>query len=303
MNFTTLKARIAGETGMDTTADDTVLGIWANLAYKSISGAYDWPWLLKQATLQTVKDITTGTVSINAASTALTFSSGPAVSVATQYMIQFTTVSDDWYIIQSHSAASTSATLANAFNGTVNISGASYICRKTLYSLASDLDRIIDIRQARTDQKLAPVDIRTFDRALPDPSSTGTPILFAPVGMDSSNNWQITLYPIPSAVMNLQYRYLQAPADLTASATPVMPEKFHDSIVMAALYLYGHAFIDDSRLSAAKARADQLLANMRKECDPTSDRQAVLRPWDQRIPANTLNDGILGANYPYPWRS
>jgi hypothetical protein len=301
LNFSTLQARVAGETGLDATADATTLGIWVNLAYKSISGMYDWPWLLKQATLQTVADITTGTVSINAGSSALTFSSGPVASVATQYMIQFA-ASDDWYIISAHNAGATAATLANPYNATGNLTGGTYKLRKTLYSLASDLDRIIDIRQARTDQKLTPVDIRTFDKALPDPTSTGNPILYAPVGMDSSNNWQITVYPISTVVMNLQYRYLQIPPDLTGTQAPIMPEKFHDSIVMGALYLYGHAFIDDSRLSAAKSRADELLSMMKRECDPVPDGQQVIRPWDQRIPTNTLNDGILGANYPYPWR-
>lgn len=301
MNFSTLQARVAGECGLDTTADATVLGIWVNLAYKHISGLYDWPWLLKQATLQTVTEITTGTASINAASTALTLSVGPAASVATQYMIQFAD-SDDWYIISAHTAAATSATLANAYNATDNLTAGTYKIRKTLYSLASDLDRIIDIRQARTDQKLTCVDIRTFDKALPDPSSTGTPILYAPVGMDSSNNWQITLYPIPDDVMNLQYRYLQIPADMTGTTVPVMPEKFHDSIVMVALYLYGHPFIDDSRLAAAKARAGEIIADMKRECSPVPDHQGVIKPWDQRAPVSGLNDGILGSNYPYPWR-
>jgi hypothetical protein len=112
MTFTTLKARIAGETGLDTSTDDTVLGVWANLAYKAVLGSFRWPWLLKNSIIQTVADITTGTVSVNAGSTSGTFSSAPAVSVANLYMIQFTSVSNDWYLISAHTAAQTSFTLA-----------------------------------------------------------------------------------------------------------------------------------------------------------------------------------------------
>lgn len=300
MNFSVLKARVAGETGLDATTDDTLLGIWVNAAYKHVCGLYNWPWLIKPGTVQTVVDITTGTVSINAASTALTFSSAPTVSVASQYMIKFTATSDDWYNISSHTASSTSATLATAFAGSSNISGAAYICRKVLYSLPSDCDRVIDIRQAITDQKLSAVDIRTFDRALPDPSATGTPYYFSPVGLDSSNAWQITLYPIPDAKVNLHVRYLQIPADMTSTNNPVLPEKFHDVIIWAALTMYGHPYIDDSRVSTASARLEQRVKDMKMQYSPVPDQATVLRPWDSRN--GPSYPGVLPPNYPYPWR-
>lgn len=300
MNFSVLKARVAGEAGLDATVDDTLLGIWVNAAYKHVCGLFNWPWLLKPGTVQTAADITTGTVSINAASTSLTFSSGPAVSVASQYMIQFTATSEDWYNISSHSAASTSATLATAFAGSANISGASYICRKVLYSLPSDCDRVLDIRQAITDQKMYPVDVRTFDAALPNPSATGTPYYYSPVGLDSSNAWQITLYPIPDAKVNLQVRYLQTPADMTTTGNPVLPEKFHDVLVYAALYLYAHPYIEDDRVAVARARFDQTVADMKRQYSPVPDQVTVLRPWDSRMGA--AYPGVLPPNYPYPWR-
>lgn len=301
MNFSVLKARVAGEVGLDATADDTLLGVWVNAAYKHVCGLYNWPWLVKPGTVQTVTDITTGTVAINAASTSLTFSSGPAASVANQYMIQFTATSDDWYNISAHTAAATSATLASAFLGADNISGAAYICRKVLYSLPSDCDRILSIRQAVTDQKLTHVDVRTFDHALPDPAATGTPVYYSTVGMDSSNYWQITLYPIPDATINLQVRYLQIPADMATTNNPVLPEKFHDVIVYAALYLYGHPYIDDSRVAAAKARFDGQVANMKRQHSPVPDHGTVLRPWDSR--GGAPYPGVLPPDYPYPWRS
>ncbi len=285
MTFADLKTRVAQETGLDTTTDATILGAWVNAAYKQISGVDNWPWLLKNSTFVTVPDRTTGTVSINAASTSLTFSSAPAQSVALQYMIQFTSVSSDWYFIAAHNAGVTSATLASAFNGAVNISGAAYLLRKVFYSLSSDTDRIIDARQARTDAKLGAVDIRTFDRYLPDPSATGDPCYYYLAGMaPTTNTWQVGLYPVPSAAENIQIRYLQAPADLTSTDLPIMPEKFHDIIVYGALWMFGHAYIDDTRIQAAKARYDQALMDMRQNYNPVPDQSLVIQTWDSRPP-------------------
>lgn len=298
MQFSVLQSRVAGETGLDTTTDATAIKAWINAAYKRVLGSFRWPWLLKHSTLQTVADITTGTVAINAASTSLTFSSAPAVSVANQYMIQFPATSDDWYLISAHTAGQTGATLANAFIGTSNISGASYICRKVLYSLPSDCDGLVDIRQAITDIRLTAVDIRTFDRYLPDPTSTAEPAVFAMAGLDSSKNWQITLFPIPSSVMNLQVRYHQLPSDMSSdSDTPLLPEKFHDVLVYGALYLFGHPYIDDDRIKSAKIRFDEAMDNMRKSYNPVPEQMTIIQTWDTRVRRYTGNVQ-LPADYP-----
>ncbi len=301
MDFSVLKTRVANEVGLDTTADDTILGAWVNAAYKQVCGIENWPWLLKLATIQTVADITTGTVSINAGSTTLTFSSGPTNSVANQYMIQFKTVSDDWYLISSHSAMSTSATLSVAFNGSVNISGVAYTLRKVFYSLASDTDRIVDARQSRTKNKLGAVDIRTFDRYLPDPQATGDPLYYYLAGVDTSTNWQVGLYPIPSTAENIQIRYLNIPADMTSTNVPNLPEKFHDVLIYGALYMFGHAYIDDSRIASAKARYDDALGKMRENYNPIPDQLTVLQPWDSR-PRRLVGRLNWPSNYPEVWR-
>lgn len=301
MQFSVIQTRVANETGLSTTDDATTIKAWINAAYKHVLGLFNWPWLLKNATVQTVADITTGTVTINAGSTSLTFSSGPAVSVANQYMIKFS-VTDDWYLISSHTAASTSATLSVPLVGSTNISAGSYTLRKVLYSLPSDLDRVVDIRQAITKQKLGAVDIRTFDGYLPDPSSTGDPLYYAMCGMDTNKYWQVTLYPIPTAIENLQVRYLQTPADMSGDTdTPLLPEKFHDILVFGALYLYGHPYIDDSRVSDARERFNAMLEDMKVSSNPIPDQLTILQPWDQR-PRRVLGRLPWPSTYPDYWR-
>lgn len=300
MTFLTLQTRVANETGLDVTTDTTMIKAWINAAYKAVCGAYNWPWLLKPATIQTVPDITTGTVSINAGSTTVTFTSAPASSVANQYMIQFTDVTNDWYEISAHTGGATTATLAVPFVGSSNVSGQAYILRKVRYSLPSDLDRMVDIRQTITDLKLGAVDIRTFDRYLPDPTATGDPVYYSMCGLDSNKYWQITLYPIPEDIENLLLRYLYMPADMSGdSDTPVLPEKFHDILVFGALYMYGHPFIDDTRYTIARQRFSELIDTMKAECNPNPDLMRVIQPWDTR-PRRVVGSLMYPPNFPLP---
>lgn len=291
-----LKTRVAEETGLDLTTDNTMIQAWVNQAYRHVSGLFNWPWLITHDTVQTVADITTGTVSINAGSTALTFSSAPAASVANDYMIQFAD-SDDWYDIASHTAASTSATLADAYTGASNLSGGTYTLRKVYYSLPSDCSRIISLRQFRSDVKLSPVDMRTFHRELPDPTHTGEPECYYLDGLDSSNNWRLVFYPTPNATMNVSVHYLKRITELSADATePIMPVEFHNVIVFGALAMYGHSFIDDTRVQEAGKRYNQVLTDMIKNSNPVPDRVTSKSPWFER--SDTPSRLSYPSNYP-----
>lgn len=284
MNYLTLRTLVAGETGIDLTQDATTVGYWINQTYQHISGLFNWPWLMKHSIFQTKADITTGTASINSGDTALTFSSAPTVSVANDYMVQFPSTSDDWYFISSHTASSTSAVISVPFTGSSNISGATYIVRKVFYSMASDVDRIVDIRQTITDNKLEPVDIRTFDRIIPDPSLTGTPVYYSMIGMDSSNYWRLTFYPIPNATVNMQLRYYQRITELSSDTDePIIPIKWHNALVFGALAMYGHDYIDDDRVKDAQVRYQNVINEMLRHFSHIPDAQFVIQPWDSRV--------------------
>lgn len=287
MDYVTLRTRVAQETGIDLTQDATMVGAWINATYQYISGLFNWPWLMKHSTFQTTADITTGTVSVTAGSTTVTFSSAPTSSVANDYMIKFPTTSDDWYYISSHTAASTTATMSVGFTGSSNISGASYILRRVFYSMASDVDRVDDMRQTITDRKLEPIDIRTFDRLIPDPTFTGTPVYYSLLGVDSSNNWRLALYPTPNATINMQLRYYQRITELSAdSDSPVIPLKWQSALVFGALAMYGHDFIDDSRVKDAIMRFQSALSEMTLHYSHVPDIRYVIQPWDTRARSN-----------------
>lgn len=278
---------------MDLTQDSAIVGSWANAAYQHVSGLFNWPWLIKTGTFQTVADIATGTASINAGSAALTFSSPPTGSVANDYWIQFSTTSD-WYPISAHTASSPSATLSVPYVGTSNYTAGTYNLRKIFYSMPSDLDRIDELRQAITKQKIEFIDIRSFHRIIADPTAIYTPVYYSLIGLDSSKNWRIGLFPTPNAVINIQMLYYQKITELSSDTdTPLIPDKWHNVLVWGALALYGHDFIDDYRVKTAMERYEAGVNEMTAHYNPVPDQRTVIQPWDTRTRL-----GILPIRFP-----
>lgn len=305
MDFTTLQTRVAEETGLDLTNSDDLSSIkaWINATYQTVSGLYSWDWLFKQATIQTVADITTGSATVAANSTTCVLSAAPTnagsnISVANQWMIKFEDVSADWYFISSHTSGSASLTLSVPFVGSSNLTAGSYILRKVLYTLPTDLDKIIDIRQQIASNKLTHVDARSFDRVTPDPSATGTPQYYSFVGRDTSTsaNWQISLYPTPDAILNLQTKYYRHITELSSGTDePLMPKNWHDCLIYGSLYMFGHPFMDDDRITSAKVRFEDKITSMKSACSHVPDNLTIVQPWDTR--ASILPRYRLPDNY------
>lgn len=282
MIFTNLKLRIAEETGLDTTADDTKLGAWTNEAYKYLAGMREWPWMLKAGIIQTTPDITTLTATVNAGATSVTLSATYATTLANDYMIQFSTT-DDWYLISAHTAGQATLTISPGYQASTNLVSGTCKIRRIYYSLASDVDRIVDMREAVNDRQLSYVDPRTLDNKLPDPTTTGTPYLFTLLGIDTSGYWRASFYPIPVAKTNIHYRYYQKITELSGgSDIPVLPEKFHQAIVFVALAMFGHPYIDDTRMQSAERRAKLMVGEMCGQISPISAAHPIIQPWDKR---------------------
>ena len=285
MTFLNLQTRIAEQLGLDLNDSDTATKIkaWINEVYKHICGLENWPWLIKHDTLQTAADITTGTVSVNAGSTALTFSSGPTPSVANDWMIQFAD-SDDWYDISAHTAGETTATLADAYNADDNLSGGTYTLRRVYYSLPDDCDGVLNIRQFRSPVAIEPVSMIDKMVHLPDPTATGRPYLFHVEGLDSSNNWRLVFYPTPDDKMNLHVTYLREITELSANDDePIVPERWHNAIVFGALGLYGGSYIDDERIKEWRSAYGDIVEDMLKKVSPVPSRIPTKRPFDSVV--------------------
>jgi len=236
MTFLETRQRIAeilGVDSTDTTSDANATMInklkeWVNARYRAISGSRTWNWLIKDSITQTVVEITTGTVTATTDSTTITFSSAPAVSVA-QWYIQFSD-SNDWYQISTHTAAVTTAVLANVFVGTTS-STLTYTLRKVYYSLPTDVSSVLDIKQARDGISLQYISARQLDYLVARRPRTGEPQYYSIVGLDptvaatATKQYRVEFYPSPNLRMNLNVRYYHVVAELSADTdVPFTPE-------------------------------------------------------------------------------
>ncbi len=268
MTYLKIRKRIAEIIGVDysdATADanDTIitkLKEWVNNRYIALASSRSWNWTIKDAIIQTATEITTGTVTATLASTTITFSNAPTPSVA-NWFIQFSD-SEDWYQIATHTAATTSAVLSNAYLGTTS-STLTYKLRKVYYALPSDLSKILNLKQTRDDVTLKYISARIVDNIVPDKTKTGNPFNYTISGLDSSRQYRVEFYPVASSAMNINLRYYAVVAEMSSdSDVPLIPAAFHDFLVWDTLATYGFMFMDDTRISAAKAEAAKLYKQM-----------------------------------------
>jgi len=295
MTYLELRKRIAEMLGLDQTqtSTDDILKEWVNDSYRFIASVEDWPWLIKNDIIQTATEIDTGTVSVTNDSTAITFSSAPAVSVQDDYRIQFDD-SDDWYDITSHIAAATSATLSDVFLGDTNAAQV-YNLRKVYYDLPADFDRMTSVRQSRTDVKLDPISFRFKDKILPDPTAVNEPTFYSIIGLDTQDpantpRHRIVFFPTPSVEMNIDVRFYHRVTGLSADTdSPIFGVQWHSLIIFDVLSRYGYTFLDDERRNEVKSAYNEILEMMRKKRNHTPDKLLKKLQWDKAINLVRLN--------------
>lgn len=298
MQFSVQQLELASQLGLDSTQSDTatLLKRWLNISQRMILGAADWPFLRAPYPLviQTVADFTTGTVATILGGTTGTFSSAPTTS-KTGFFIQ-TSSSSDWYRIASHTASSTSFTIDSP-GWTTTAAAATLTVRKFYYSVgSSDVDRILNIREAITPFSLNEISKEQFDAILPNPTQTGIPRLYLMAGKDTTDYWQFVLWPSPSTAMNLYIEYLKAGTDLSADAdVSIIPAKWHSTAMIEGAKVLGYRYMDDTRESSSKASFDQMLDSMKRNLLPSTKLSRGFRSVEDNAFAN---DFPLPSNYP-----
>jgi hypothetical protein len=251
--------------------------------------------------VQTVTDITAGTVATVAGSTSITFSTIPVdsngsnVSVAGRF-IQ-TVSSKDFYRITAHTSGTTSATIevpAITTNAT-----ATYTIRKYFYSTATTVDRILAISQDVLPYMLIETSYEYFQAYNPGFLSSGTPRIYCTQGYDSNGTPQFRLWPNPDAVINLQVWYLQTPTDLSANSdVSIIPAKWHTSVLLQGAMAQAFSYLDDTREQQAVGSFNAMLEEMKNEYDNSLHRHRVMTAADNQPVGGNLGYMPLPFNYP-----
>lgn len=256
-------------------ADLVKLKRWINMGQQYICGKRLWPFMLSEEIIQTVTDITTGTVSINASDTALTFSSAPTVSVADRY-IQLQT-SNDWYKITSHTASSTSAVISPAYVGTSNLTGGTYKVRKLLYTTTTPLAQILDMKQLVTPVRIISQSPREADYFLPLYYDAGVPYYYIMSSPTSAGTPQFSFILSPDSVLNVMVRGIRNLTDLSSDTdTPLIPTPWQDAIINIGAF-YGFQSLDDTRAATELQVGESRISDMARTLSHDLGRHRVMQ--------------------------
>lgn len=292
MTFLTLRQELADRLDLDqtSTTDDTKLKRWINMAQQYISSKRLWPFLLAEEIVQTVTDITTGTVAISAGTTALTFSSAPTVSVTGRY-IKLSS-SSDWYKITAHTASSVSATISPAYVGTSNLTAGTYTVRKLQYTTTTPLIQILDMKQLVTPVQIVSQSPRGTDFFLPLYYDAGNPYYYTMSSPNSAGTPQFSFMLSPSSVLNVMVRGIQALPDMSSdSDVSLIPVPWHDAMTNIAAF-YGFQGFDDTRAVSEFQAGESRIKDMSMVLSHDLGRQRVMQPVD--------NDSNFGLQWALP---
>jgi hypothetical protein len=282
LTFIDLQNDVFAHTGLDSTdaTNQTNVKRWLNYVCQDLCSRWPWSFLEGRETVVTVKDYTTGTVSVNAGSTALTGSGTtfPA-AVDTTYFIQLSSA-NDWYQVSANGGA-TSLTLATAYAQTTNATNLTYTLRKFFYSLSSSADEVLDVRNWNTPVKLIQCDFRTIDLINPLVQSTNAPYAYMMFGTDSSGNQVFSPYPFPTDARLFEFRTRKRPTDMVASGdSPSIPNKYSQILIFGANAI-GFAYLRKFDLASAwDAKFEKRVSEMKKDYRQSGDYQPILSSID-----------------------
>ena len=283
LQFSDLQNEVYAQTGLDSTdtTNQTNVKRWLNYVQQDLCSRYPWPFMNSRESIVTVPDYLTGTVSINTGSQTVT-GSGTTFTATHgngNYFIQFLGA-NDWYKVTAYNSA-TSLTVEQPYQPTTNAVNVTYTLRQIFYSLSSNLDRVVDIRNWNTPLKLFHTDPRLIDDLRPNPESTNAPYGYVTWMIDSSGNIQISPYPFPSDARLFEIRSIKRPVDMSGSTDlPTIPNKYAHILAFGATAV-GYAFLRKwDGADAWSKKFDARVQAMKSEYRMSEDNQHMFRSID-----------------------
>lgn len=279
MEFLTLQQELQDRLGVfdqTVSADATKLKRWLNMGVQYICGKALWPFMLGEEIVQTVADYTTGTATVAAAGTTVTFS-GTITPSKTNHYIQFAS-SNDWYKITAHTSGTSTATISPAAIS-ANTS-AVFTIRKLLYTTTTPLMQILDMKQMVTPVRLMSQSPLGTDFFLPLYYSAGTPSFYTMSSPTDEGTPQFSFMLSPDSVLNVMVRGIKVLSDMVDDTdTPIIPTPWQDAIVNIAAF-YGFQGLDDTRAQIELKVGESRIADMRTNLSHDLGRHRVMQPVD-----------------------
>jgi len=207
-----------------------------NTSHLEIHGAYDWPWAYKETNISVYPSYTTGTLSVNIGSTAVT-GAGTVWDATWENRRLRLDNNQDWPVASINNP--TSITLAQPYYGTANLVGASYVLYQDVYTMPSDFEPGKDLVLLQPDVRIR---VRHIPRLTLETQSVVLKSLFTNIAMgyadqgrDEDGRHLIRLIPPPTNTNVLRLVYKARPADF-AALTDIswLPETYQDILELMA---------------------------------------------------------------------
>ena len=196
---------------------------WLQSRYATVLERAPWQFLQKEATFQTVAEITAGTVTLTLGSATVTETTSNANGWSSAVEGRYFRASGDteFYLIDTFGNANPDTLTLNRVYEGASATLKGYALNQRLYALATDVREIITMSCLNPTVPIERVSLAELDRALSNrPERREAPLYWAPAGRDSSNVYRVELYPIPDKARGVLYHYIQTTPSLNdADAT------------------------------------------------------------------------------------
>jgi len=315
LTYANIETRCANSLRIPTTnsTEMTKLAAVINEVYRDIAMKYDWEFLDKRTIINTVADITAGTISVTNNSTAATYSSAPTPSTAQRVLIVDGNTIDPGaaYRISAHTAGATAATLDAAYTGATSAT-AGYTVYGDSYDLPADCGHVKHIRRAgykRPMEKIGPPEMEALKGW---DLSEGSPQVYAVYDFDTTGDpttqRQLVIHPYPDEIYRMEVHYRQAlNTELTGSTRSFIPDDFAQLLVWGTLGVGYPIFLSDIERGTYFQTLfnDRLLllnARTREKEGPPSIVPAPGYRMSRRVSPARVNLGTYFGRLPYePW--
>ncbi len=232
-NYGNIKTAVLSKIGISDTDVETVAKQALNDILEEICQAYNFSWLYGDSSFITAAPYETGTVSVTEGSATVT---GSGTTFTSAMVGRKFYCEDATYVILARVSA-TEITLSTVYAGDTG-SGLTYKIYQDEYSLASDVEDVISLRQENDPYKLIKWGVEIVDKYYPQRTSYGYPSIYSIIGYDSSGYIKVSLYPIPNQARNIYYRYKKRVTEMSLDAdTPIVPLRFRWVLAKGALYI------------------------------------------------------------------
>jgi len=238
--YANIKKAVLEKIGISDTDVETVVKQALNDVLEEICQAHNFSWLYGNLSFITVKPYEVGTVEVTEGSATITGTD--TVWVEGMVGRKFYCGNATYEISAVTTTPAMTLTLSTVYAGDTDAS-ATYKIYQDEYSLASDVEDVLAVRQENNPQRLVKRDIEFMDKYYPLRNSFGYPYNYSIIGYDSTDYIKIAVYPIPNQARNIYYRYKKRVTEMSAdNSTPIVPLRyrwvlFKGAVSIAAEYL------------------------------------------------------------------